>query len=245
MIIELDNVTTLYDGANVPTITNINLKVKRGEFIGVIGPNAVGKTTLLETINGVLKASRGTVKVFGKDVSIDGPEFRKKVGYLPQEISFDGESPFLVRDVVLMGRYGAMGLLKSPKQYDYELVFNALSRIGILHLADRPIGKLSGGELQKVMFARTVAKTPEVMLLDEPFNNLDMGAREELVEILSKIHKDMNLTTFMIIHEIDYLSKINVCNRVVLMRNGTIAEDTTPAKILKSKTLVESFRRDH
>ena len=244
MIIELDNVTTLYDGANVPTIKNINLKVKRGEFIGVIGPNAVGKTTLLETINGVLKASRGTVKVFGKDASIDGSEIRKKVGYLPQEVSFDEESPFLVRDVVSMGRYGAMGILKSPKQCDYELVFDALSRIGILHLADRPIGKLSGGELQKVMFARTVAKTPKVMLLDEPFNNLDMGAREELVEILSKIHKDMNLTTLMIIHEIDYLSKINVCNRVVLMRNGTIAEDTTPAKILKSKTLVESFRRD-
>ena len=245
MIIELDNVVTLYEGANTPTISNINLKVKQGEFIGVIGPNAVGKTTLLETINGVLKASKGSVKVFGKDVSKNGHDVRKDIGYLPQEVSFDGESPFLVRDVVLMGRYGAMGILKSPKQRDYELVSNALSRIGILHLADRPIGKLSGGELQKVMFARTVAKTPKVMLLDEPFNNLDMGAREELVEILSKIHRDMNLTTLMIIHEIDYLSKIDVCNRVVLMRDGTIAEDATPTKILKSKTLVESFRRDH
>lgn len=243
MIIELNNVTTLYEGANVPTIQNINLKVRKGDFIGIIGPNAVGKTTLLETINGILKASKGNVKVFGKDISKNGLDIRKRIGYLPQEILFDSESPFLVKDVVLMGRYGVIGILKPIKKEDHKLVFDALSQMKISHLADRPIGKLSGGELQKVIFARVIAKTPKVILLDEPFNNLDISARDELLEILSKIHISMNLTTLMVIHEIDYLSKMKICNRIILMKNGTISKDANP-EILKSNNFIKSFRSD-
>jgi zinc/manganese transport system ATP-binding protein len=241
MTIELDDVTTFYEGANKPTIKNINLKIAEGEFVAIIGPNAVGKTTLLETINGLLKIKMGKVKVFGKDVSKNGPEVRRDIGYLFQGISFDEEAPFLVKDVVAMGMYGKIGVLKSPTKGDKKMVSGALSQIGISHLAERPIGKLSGGELQRVMLARELVKKPRIMMLDEPFNNLDINAREELVSIISKVHNDMNLTMLIIVHELDYIHKFDNCKRVVLIAKGDIAKDSKPKDILKAQTIKKFF----
>lgn len=241
MIIELDDVTTFYEGANKPTIKNINLKVAEGEFVAIIGPNAVGKTTLLETINGLLKIKRGKVKVFGKDVSKNGPEVRRDIGYLFQGISFDEEAPFLVKDVVVMGMYGKIGVLRSPTQENKKMVSNVLSQIGISHLAERPIGKLSGGELQKVMLARELVKKPRIMMLDEPFNNLDINAREELVGIISKMHKNMNLTMLIVVHELDYIRKFDSCKRVVLINKGEIVKDSKPEEILNAEILKKLY----
>jgi ABC-type molybdenum transport system ATPase subunit/photorepair protein PhrA len=164
-IIELKNVSTVYEGERVPAIRDIDLTIESGEFVAIIGPNGAGKTTLLETINGLLPHTRGQVRVLGRDVARFGPQLRSQIGYVPQEFQFDETTPVLVRDVVLMGRYGRIGLFRRPTAEDYAQVQEALELLGLAELAERPLGKLSGGQQQKVLLARALAKEPKILLL--------------------------------------------------------------------------------
>ncbi|GAG61394.1 unnamed protein product [marine sediment metagenome] len=127
----------------------INLKIKKGEFLCIIGPNGAGKTTLLETINGLLECTKGQTRVFGKTIKKFGCSIRKEIGYVPQEFGVDNFTPFIVKDVIMMGRFGKIGLLKSISNKDYLKVGKAIEAMEINELANRPIGKLSGGQLQR------------------------------------------------------------------------------------------------
>ena len=149
--IELTQVDTTYEGEKIPCLKDITLHIQKGEFIAVIGPNGAGKTTLLETINGLLESNGGEVKVLGKVLRGDGNSIRKYVGYVPQEYSIDELTPFLVSDVVLMGRYGKIGLLKPITKKDKEIANNMIDYMGINGISKRPIGKLSGGQGLKMV----------------------------------------------------------------------------------------------
>lgn len=233
-IIELKDVDTIYDGEEFPTIRNIDLQINPGEFVCVMGPNGAGKTTLLETINGLLDHTSGRVKVLGKNIKNDGTEVRKRIGYLLQNFSFSPDEPFLVEDVVMMGRVGRIGILNSPGEEDWDTVNECMTLVGVSEFAKKPIGKLSGGEQQKVMLARVLAQDPEILLLDEPFTDLDFKAKEELQKLIKDIYEERGLTTLMVTHDVGSVPKIS--SRIVLMNGGEIVLEGYPQEVIESKT---------
>jgi len=222
-VVELHDVDTIYEGERIPAIRGINLTVEADEFVCIVGPNGAGKTTLLETINGLLPATRGTIRVLGKPLNGNGHKLRAQIGYLPQNFSVDPSTPFLARQVVLMGRYGRIGLLNPPGPEDHQAAIEAMQLLGIKDLADRPVGKLSGGQLQKVLLARALAKEPHLLLLDEPFNSLDPRSRMAVLQILQQLHEEQGLPILLVTH--GFLPVLEVCDRVIGLRDGRITLD--------------------
>jgi len=233
--IELLNIDTIYEGEKIPAIRDITLSIEKGEFLCIIGPNGAGKTTLLETINGLLEHTKGKVHIFGKEIRKFGPSIRKEIGYIPQEFAVDALTPFLVKDVILMGRFGKIGLLKSISNEDHLKARKAMRFVGINGLSVRPIGKLSGGQLQKVMIARALAKDPKILLLDEPFSNLDFNATADISQQISRLHDKRGLTTLIVIHDITSIPER--CNRIIVMNRGKIVKDDSPEKVLHPELL--------
>lgn len=218
-VILLNQVYTTYEGANLPVIQDVSLHIKPGEFVVIGGPNGAGKTTLLETIAGLLPVVNGSVTVCGHDVVSDGCTARKKIGYVIQNFDFHPFTPFTVEEVVLMGRYGKIGWLKRQSEYDLNKVTSAIDNLGLTLMRHNQIGKLSGGQQQKVLIAQNLAKEPEVLLLDEPFSNLDMITREEVSNLLCEI-ADGGIPVLIVSHAFDALPNRTI--RVLVMQNGKI-----------------------
>ena len=221
-MIELRNIYTAYEGGDKPVIRDLSLTIGRGEYVVVGGPNGAGKTTLLESINGMVKITHGEATVCGLNVHCCGIEIRKQVGYVLQSFYFDPFTPFTVEQVVMIGRYGKLGLLKRPGSDDYDRVEKALKAVGAEDLAKKPIGTLSGGQQQKVLIAQNIAKEPEIMLLDEPFSNLDFGSREFVTGVLKELVK-RGTTIVMVSHAFDGLPDLKI--HIVVMENGRIKLD--------------------
>ncbi|MBN2395985.1 MAG: ATP-binding cassette domain-containing protein [Candidatus Atribacteria bacterium] len=238
-IIEMKHVSTIYEGEKVPSLFDITLSIAQGEFVCIVGPNGAGKTTLLETLNGLIPHTDGQVHILGKNIKEKGVFLRKQIGYLPQEFTVDPLSPFLVKDIILMGRYGKIGLFKNISKNDYWLLERSLKIIGIEELKDKPIGKLSGGQLQKVMLARVLTKRPSILFLDEPFSNLDYRSTHTIAHQLSCAHDENHWTTLMVIHDLASLPKH--CNRVIYLEEGRVVKDDTPEKVLTEDLLETSL----
>lgn len=217
--IDLSEVSTAYEGSDRPVIRKITFTITPGEFVVVGGPNGAGKTTLLETINGMLPITHGRAMVCGLDVVSRGYEVRRRVGYVLQNFSFDPLAPFIVRDVVMMGRYGLLGYGRRPGEEDRRIAKEMMDLLDIEDLAERPIGKLSGGQQQKVLIAQSLVKKPDVLLLDEPFSNLDLGTRDFICGVLADI-ADEGCTVMMVSHAFDALPDREV--RVLVMTDGEI-----------------------
>ena len=237
--IELFNVDTIYEGERTPAIRDISLRVERGEFLCIIGPNGAGKTTLLETINGLLEHTRGEIRILGKAIIRFGRFIRQEIGYIPQEFGVDVLTPFLVEDVVLMGRFGKIGFLKSVSNKDWQKAKEAMELVGIDELSRRPVGKLSGGQLQKVMIARALAKDPKILLLDEPFSNLDFNASADISQQISRLHEERGLTILAVIHDISAIPER--CGRIILMNRGRIVKDGPPERVLNPDLLKSAY----
>lgn len=234
-IIRLENVSTIYEGEKRPAIKNINLSVVKNDFIYVVGPNASGKTTLLETIMGLLTPSQGRVYVFGYDIQEKGVEVRRKVGYVPQDFIADPSEPFTALDVVMMGMFGKIGILGRVRQKHRQKALEIMEKLGIRELANRPIGKLSGGQQQKVMIARALAKEPEILLLDEPFSNLDIESKRKIPKLIQDFHKERRLTTIVVTHDVSQvLANKRGKGRVIVMNGGRIIAEKTISEFLSS-----------
>ena len=210
-------------------LRGVSLKVNRGEFVGVFGPNGAGKTTLLTIVNGMGKLLNGQVRVLGQDLSsFNSNGLRKKVGYVAQAQNIDPRMPMSVREVVIIGRYGRLGLFRKPGKHRSNV--DSALLVGLAHLSRRPIGHLSGGEQQRVAIARCLAQEPEIFLLDEPTASLDWKARSELLELVRHIHEERKLTTLFVTHDLDALP--DTCSRIVLMKDGLIEADGVPEKLI-------------
>ena len=199
-VVKLENVWVHYDGDGVPALEGINLTVEQDDFLGVIGPNGGGKTTLLKVILGLVVPSRGRVSVLGKPPQ----KSRDKIGYIPQHNLFDRDFPISVQEVVLPGRYGKSGLFKRYGREDTEAVQNALQTMGILELKDHQIGKLSGGQQQRVFIARALVAEPKLLLLDEPTASVDPTMQTEFYELLERLRERMAIV--LISHDISAIS---------------------------------------
>ncbi|MDD4162691.1 MAG: ATP-binding cassette domain-containing protein [Methanothrix sp.] len=221
-IIELKGIYTAYEGGEKPVIRDLSLSVDKGEYVVIGGPNSAGKTTLLESINGLVKITHGSATVCDMDVSRSADAVRKKVGYVMQNFYFDPFTPFTVEQVVMMGRFGRLGLMNRPAKADYDAAQRAISLVGIEDLAHKSIGTCSGGQQQKAMIAHNIAKEPEVMLLDEPFSNLDFHAREYLQAVFKEIVRK-GVPILMVAHAFDGLPDIPI--HLVVMNRGKITCD--------------------
>jgi zinc transport system ATP-binding protein len=208
-IVNIEDVWVHYDGT--PILEGVSLTVTRGDFLGIIGPNGGGKTTLLKVILGLIHPSRGTVSVLGQP-----PEkARQDMGYIPQYNLFDRDFPINVRDTVLMGCNGTAGLIKRYSREDRERAQEALKVVGMLSYQDHQLGKLSGGEQQRVFIARALVGRPRLLLLDEPTASVDSSVQTEFYELLVRLKKDM--TIIMVSHDISavsiYVDNIACLNR--------------------------------
>ncbi|MDD3621497.1 MAG: ATP-binding cassette domain-containing protein [Methanofollis sp.] len=221
--IDLAGIYTAYEGSDRPVLKNVSTSIASGEFVVVGGPNGAGKTTFLESINGMLPITHGQARVCGLDVTSHGYAVRRRVGYVIQNFAFDPLAPFTVRHVVMMGRYGLLGYGKQPGEDDRQAVDEAIHLLGIEDLEERPIGKLSGGQQQKVLIAQNLAKNPDILLLDEPFSNLDLCTRDFISEVLTGI-ADAGCTVVMVSHAFDALPTREI--RILVMNDGHLSLDT-------------------
>jgi zinc transport system ATP-binding protein len=198
-----------YDGETI--LEDINLSVKERDFIGIIGPNGGGKTTFLKVILGLLKPTKGEIKLLGKNVQ----QGRKYIGYVPQLVEFDRAFPIRVWDVVRMGRLGKRHLCQRYNIKDDEKVADALRSVDLLPLKNRPIGELSGGQRQRVYIARALATEPKILLLDEPTASVDPQIRSNIYSLLQHLNESM--TILLISHDIGavstYVKTVGCLNR--------------------------------
>jgi ABC-type Mn2+/Zn2+ transport system ATPase subunit len=239
-VIDLQKIETIYEGEKIPVIQDIDLKVKKGEFISIIGPNGAGKTTLLETINGLLDYTDGEGFVFGKEIKKNKSLIRKKTGYLIQNFEIDSQAPFLCKDVVMTGRSGKIGSFRLLSHKDWDKVWYSMGLVGMIDFANRPIGKLSGGEFQKILLARALSQQPSLLVLDEPFSNLDHASKIQIETLLNRLHEKYNLTILIVSHDLHFIPER--CNRVVVMDKGRIILDGDKDKTLDSKEVENLFK---
>ncbi len=237
-VINIDHAVVSY--RNNIALRGVSLQVEPEEFIAIIGPNGAGKTTLLTVINGLGRLSGGNVCVLGHAITPgNGHALRKRVGYVAQVQQIDPKMPISVRESVMIGRYGRLGLFRHPGKADWEIVDDAIEQVGISHLARRPIGHLSGGERQRAAIARCLAQQPELFLLDEPTASLDWKARSGIIELVREIHERRRITTLFVTHDLGSLPVS--CDRVVLMKEGLIWADGCPAELLTDENLSRLF----
>ena len=217
-------------------LRGVSLRVQPGDFVGIIGPNGAGKTTILTIINGMGKLLHGRVRVLGHYLTPgNGHSLRKRVGYVPQVHNIDPRMPMSVREVVMIGRYGILGFLRRPNGHDWKIVDDMLELVGMTHLAQRPIGHLSGGEQQRVAIARCLVQEPEIFLLDEPTASLDWRAKTDILELVKLIHNSRKLTTLFVTHDLSSLPI--ACDRVILMKDGLIWREGSPGGLLTDDNL--------
>lgn len=201
-IIELDRVCFSY--TNEEVIKDVSLQIHKGDYVGIVGPNGGGKTTLLKLMLGIIKPNDGIIKLFGKDIK----EFKDwpQIGYVPQKTHVEMNFPVTVEEIVMMGRYGKLGLFHSPTQKDAAKVDEALSQVQMLEYKKKQINDLSGGQQQRVFIARALATEPEIIFLDEPTVGVDIKTQKQFYSLLRKLNQELNLTLVLVSHELDVVA---------------------------------------
>jgi len=175
--VELENVSTYYYGEKRPAIRDVSLRIPAGALVLITGPNGAGKTTLLETIIGILKARRGRIRVFDYEVPREAAKVRRMTSYVPQDFMKPPAEPFTAREVVAMG-LSSLRPLGRLAESDWNRVDQVLELLGMSEHSEKPFGKLSGGQQQKIMIARALVRDPKLLLLDEPFSAVDRESRQ-------------------------------------------------------------------
>lgn len=230
MHLKIDNVEFGY--SSVPVLNDISLDMDGSKFVSILGPNGVGKSTLIHCINKILSPNSGTVFLDGKDVKdITIKEMAKNVGYVPY--SANDTFPLTVVDTVLMGRH-PHSKWKSLDN-DLNIVYDTLKMLGISHLAMRPFNELSAGQHQKVMLARGLVQEPKILLLDEPTSNLDVRHQLDVTKMLKDLSVQKNILIIMISHDINIASKF--ADEVILMYQGNIYDVGTPLEVINEENL--------
>lgn len=235
-MLEVNNLFAGYNGINV--ICNINFNASNGESLCILGPNGCGKSTLLKSIARIIDY-RGTVTINGVDISaIPRKEIAKKIALLSQssQVFF----PYTVNETVLMGRYAwSQGLFKSLSAEDNIIIENILKQLDIWDIKERMIDELSGGTLQRVFLARTLAQTPDLILLDEPANHLDLKHQIELLNLLKVWVKENNKILISVFHDLNIARQFG--DTAIVMNNGKIAANGKINEVLNSDVLNDVY----
>lgn len=222
--LEVHDLTVAY--GKRPVLYGIDLTVPEGTLTGIVGPNGAGKSTFIKAVMGQLPPSGGWVRVFGGPLS---GRYRR-VGYVPQRESIDWDFPVNVMDVVLMGRYGRLGLCRRPGRADREIARACLEQVEMLPFAGRQIGNLSGGQRQRVFLARALAQESDLYLMDEPFAGVDAATEAAIITVLREM-RARGKTVVVVHHDLstvrEYFDRLILLN-MRLVASGPTAEVFTP-----------------
>lgn len=222
-------------------LSDINLKVKPGDFVGILGPNGSGKTTLLKSISRVLKPHGGSILIDKENIySLKPLEVAKKMAVVPQDHSVGFN--FSVVDVVLMGRNPHLGRFQMESPKDMEIARKAMELTNTWSLAGRSIHELSGGERQRVIIARALAQEPKILLLDEPMSNLDIINQLEIMDLVKSLCVKSGLTVLAVIHDLNMAARY--CNTALLLKSGKVFGIGEIEKVLTSENIRNVFAVD-
>jgi ABC-type cobalamin/Fe3+-siderophores transport system ATPase subunit len=203
----------------VPILQGATIEAAPCELIAIVGPNGAGKTTLLKVANRTIKPDRGSVVLFGEDLTgcRNSDNVRRKIAMVPQKSTYR-QFPLRVEEAVLMGRYGRIGIMRKPGDKDRAVAAEAMRITGILPFAKKLVGELSGGERQKVSLARALAQEPEILLLDEPTTYLDATSSREIMEKIHELHHERQFTTLMVSHEPEWVQ--TYADKIYILKEG-------------------------
>jgi len=231
--IDIENVTVAYHG-NV-ALHSASLQLKSGTICGLVGMNGAGKSTLFKAVMGFVKPSSGRVLINGLPIRL--VQKSSLVAYVPQSEEVDWNFPVSVHDVVMMGRYGYMNLLRIPRSLDKQIVRESLERVGMWEMRDRQIGELSGGQKKRTFFARTLAQQGKVLLLDEPFAGVDIKTEKMMIDLLIEL-RQAGHTILISTHDLSSIATF--CDQVVLINRTILAYGET-SEVFTEENLSRTF----
>jgi len=191
-----------------PALQHIDLDIEAGSTVGLIGPNGGGKTTLVKLLIGLLEPTAGKILVDGLSPK-QAVRRGNVIGYLPQNTGRLDRFPLSVRQSIELGLTGKTGVFRSFTSDDKQFVDFLIGRVGLSEIADKPVGQLSGGQLQRAFIARALAPRPKVLLLDEPTTGIDRSGQQRFIEFLQGLKKDLNLTVIVVSHDLRAVSAIS------------------------------------
>jgi manganese/zinc/iron transport system ATP- binding protein len=231
IVLRVDELTVNYD--KTPVLWNISFSIPKGILVGVVGPNGAGKSTLLKTLLGMIDPLSGTIAFFGQGFQ----KIRGKVAYVPQRSTVDWDFPLTAEEVVLMGRYGHLGLLRWPKASDRKIAYDAMEKVGVLPFAKRQIGELSGGQQQRVFIARALAQEADIYLMDEPFAGVDLATEKALIALFEDLAKQGK--TLLIVHH--DLSSVEKYFHWLIMLNTCLIASGPVSEVFHQESLLRTY----
>jgi manganese/zinc/iron transport system ATP- binding protein len=231
--VKVEHLTVNYEKTSV--LWELSFEIPAGTLCAILGPNGAGKSTFLKSALGLLKPLSGRIEFFGKPLK----EVRQKIAYVPQRSSVDWDFPVTVYDVVLMGRFGKMGLFKRPKAADREAARRVLEMVGLSAFAHRQISQLSGGQQQRLFIARALLQEADIYLMDEPFAGVDVSTEKALISLFDQLK--LQGKTLILVHH-DLSSVEDYFDWVVLLNTGLIASGK-PSDVFNPETLMRTYGR--
>lgn len=221
-----------------PVLYSISLAVSPGEVLGVVGPNGVGKTTLIKAASGILPPFEGRIYINNQDLNRLSPSERaRNLAVVPQARQLP--EAFTARDVVLMGRTPYLSWFARESESDHQIADEVMVKTSTTHLADRQVGQLSGGEQQRVLIARALAQTPSVLLLDEPTAHLDLKYQDEVLKLVRELALDEDFAVVIALHDLNLVARF--ADRVALLSDGRVRNVGEPAQVLTPDELSEVY----
>jgi iron complex transport system ATP-binding protein len=234
--LEVSNISLSYN--HHPVVNGLSFHLQPGELVGLIGPNGCGKTTVIKALSRILTPQAGKIILDGQDlINISRSRLARLIGVVPQNPSLP--DTFTVSEVVLLGRNPHLGLLRSESTKDISVVWWAMDRTGILALAGRRMGELSGGEKQRVTIARVLAQEPQTILLDEPTANLDICHQIEILDLIRSLCKEKDLAALIAIHDLNMAAQY--CDRLLLMNRGQLHAEGTAQEVITSTNIKDVY----
>lgn len=228
----------VYSYSRKPVVNDVSLEVKKGEFLSIIGPNGSGKSTLLKTLSHIYVPDSGEINLMGKSLdTYNRKEIAQRISMVPQDTSLDFE--FTVEEVVLMGRHPFLGRFAREDSKDMDLAYEAMERTNTLHIKDRLITEISGGERQRVFIAKSLAQNTSVMLLDEPTSHLDINHQIEILDLLKRLNSEKELAIVLVIHDINLASRYS--DRILLMKDGEIIAQGSPEAVITPENIENTY----
>lgn len=229
--LDIQNISIAYGEKTI--LEDVSFDVPHGARVAVVGPNGAGKSTLFKALVGILPLQQGRILIHGLPLG----DHKDCVAYVPQREEVDWRFPVTVRDVVMMGRYGAQGWLRRPSKDDHKTVQRSLVEMGIAELAEYSISDLSGGQQQRVFLARAIAQNPHILLMDEPFTGVDVTTQEATLRLLDTL-RERQVTTIISTHDLNLAA--SRFDWVLLLNKGLVAYGE-PKQVLKQEHLAKAF----
>ncbi|MEM3404201.1 MAG: metal ABC transporter ATP-binding protein [Nitrososphaeria archaeon] len=234
-VFDVKNVDVILNGNKV--LEDVTVKLEKPSFLTIMGPNGSGKTTFIRLLLGIIPPSRGSVEVLGYDVLRNPLEVRRAVGYVPQKEKVNFEIPLSVEEVVEMGLLSRKPVPRFPSRSDGARIKEVLKVVGMYEKRKTPFANLSGGQQQRVLIARAVAHEPKILLLDEPFNGVDVHNQGQILEFLKAI-KSEGVAIIVVTHDINPLAELT---DYVMLLNKTIIAFGTPEEALNYGRLCQIY----